>query len=371
LDVDTGQDGSGLNIHLWDDLDNTAQRWFIYEVNGHYVFKPACTTNAVMDIYDASDVDDTNIQTWTYHGGEAQQFDVEKIEPKEYLIDWGDGFTAKITNVNSLKSLALQDDSNVVIYTENTDDSQKWVFEKQSDGSYMIKDKNSGLYLDVYGCLVENGTNVQLWEQNDSGAQNFFIYESNGGYLLRNLRSSLVVDMDSETKEVHIYPESNSEISVSAQVFEIVNGDIETEVDTLTIKNSSSFAKEESFVVNVPSQTTAEQIIAQFENSSVAVYDADGNQVTNNSLCGTGYTVNLISKGEIIDSLTIVVRGDIDGNAKTDSTDYIRVKSAFLGTFELSEAQHKAGDVEKDGRIDSTDYIQIKSAFLGKFDLYA
>ena len=63
--------------------------------------------------------------------------------------------------------------------------------------------------------------------------------------------------------------------------------------------------------------------------------------------------------------------GDIDGNAKTDSTDYIRVKSAFLGTFSLSDAQFKAGDVEKDGAINSTDYIRIKSAFLGNYDLYA
>ncbi len=364
LDVTAAAWTSGTQLQLYEGNNTLAQRFRFHPAGNGYIISPAHTQKLV-------DVDSNTgsiVQLYGNAVSECRLFGLTMVSVDgKKPVDLGTDFTSKIKNKAS--GLYLNGKAEGVLSCSS--EMSEWVFTRQADGSYMIKDKNSGLYLDVYGCHVEIGTNVQLWEQNDSGAQNFFIYESNGGYLLRSLRSSFVVDMDAETKEVHIYPESNSEISVSAQVFEIVNGDIETEVDTLTIKNGSSFAKEESFVVNVPSQTTAEQIIAQFENSSVAVYDADGNQVTNNSLCGTGYTVNLISKGEVIDSLTIVVRGDIDGNAKTDSTDYIRVKSAFLGTFELSEAQHKAGDVEKDNRIDSTDYIQIKSAFLGKFDLYA
>jgi hypothetical protein len=43
------------------------------------------------------------------------------------------------------------------------------------------------------------------------------------------------------------------------------------------------------------------------------------------------------------------------------------VKAAFLGTFDLSEAENKAADVDKNGIIDTTDYVRVKSHFLGTF----
>ncbi len=61
--------------------------------------------------------------------------------------------------------------------------------------------------------------------------------------------------------------------------------------------------------------------------------------------------------------------GDIDGNGVIDSTDYLRVKGYFLGTYVLEEASFIIGDVTKDGVINSTDYLRIKGHFLGTYDL--
>jgi hypothetical protein len=65
-----------------------------------------------------------------------------------------------------------------------------------------------------------------------------------------------------------------------------------------------------------------------------------------------------------------VVVGDVDGNGGIDSTDYMRVKAAFLGEFVLNDTQRKAADVDNGGAIDSTDYMRIKGQFIGAYDLF-
>jgi hypothetical protein len=59
--------------------------------------------------------------------------------------------------------------------------------------------------------------------------------------------------------------------------------------------------------------------------------------------------------------------GDVDGNGEIDTTDYMRVKAAFLGTYTLSEEEFWAADVDQNGVIDTTDYIRIKAHFLGDY----
>jgi hypothetical protein len=59
--------------------------------------------------------------------------------------------------------------------------------------------------------------------------------------------------------------------------------------------------------------------------------------------------------------------GDVDGNGVIDTTDYMRVKSAFLGEYDLNEDEFWAADVDQNGLIDTTDYIRIKAHFLGDY----
>ncbi len=65
----------------------------------------------------------------------------------------------------------------------------------------------------------------------------------------------------------------------------------------------------------------------------------------------------------------IIQLGDVTGDGIIDSTDYLRVKGHFLGTYVLEGYTFIAGDVNGDGIIDSTDYLRIKGHFLGTYDL--
>ena len=79
LDVTDGSNKAGANVHIWDDLNNSAQSWFIYKIDGYYVLRPACAKNCVLDVAGAKTADETNIQTWTYNAGKAQLFAINKI----------------------------------------------------------------------------------------------------------------------------------------------------------------------------------------------------------------------------------------------------------------------------------------------------
>ncbi|MBQ7647195.1 MAG: dockerin type I repeat-containing protein [Clostridia bacterium] len=58
-------------------------------------------------------------------------------------------------------------------------------------------------------------------------------------------------------------------------------------------------------------------------------------------------------------------KGDVDGNGKIDSTDYISMKRHILNISKLAGKYFKAGDMDGNGKIDSTDTILLKRRMLG------
>lgn len=58
-------------------------------------------------------------------------------------------------------------------------------------------------------------------------------------------------------------------------------------------------------------------------------------------------------------------KGDVNGDGKVTSMDYVLVKNYILGINKLSGAGAKAADVNGDGKITSMDYVLIKNDILG------
>ncbi len=67
---------------------------------------------------------------------------------------------------------------------------------------------------------------------------------------------------------------------------------------------------------------------------------------------------------------TVIVKGDVDGNGEITSTDYVRIKGLFAGTYSLDEISKDSADIDKNGSITASDYIKVKSHFLQTYDLY-
>ena len=60
-------------------------------------------------------------------------------------------------------------------------------------------------------------------------------------------------------------------------------------------------------------------------------------------------------------------KGDVNGDGNIDSTDYLIIKSTFLGKTSLNSTQYNAADIDSNGIIDTTDYLRVKSHFLGDY----
>lgn len=86
--------------------------------------------------------------------------------------------------------------------------------------------------------------------------------------------------------------------------------------------------------------------------------------VADSTSVGTGYTLTLNNK-----TYSIVVLGDVNGDGKISSSDYVRIKNAILKKVELTSAQNLAADANNDKKISSADYVRIKNYILKKAEI--
>ncbi|MDO4157031.1 MAG: RICIN domain-containing protein, partial [Oscillospiraceae bacterium] len=114
------------------------------------------------------------------------------------FVDNGDGTYTITTKVTEDKScVAVESDStesgaNIVQWTCSGKDSQKWIAEIDTikDGAvldesacYMLKNVNSGLYMEVKDGAAQAGATVQQWEANGAAAHNVWhVKKINWGY---------------------------------------------------------------------------------------------------------------------------------------------------------------------------------------------
>lgn len=98
---------------------------------------------------------------------------------------------------------------------------------------------------------------------------------------------------------------------------------------------------------------------------NIAIYDTKGNVVANKRLA-TGYTIKLFdNNGNVMDSGTVVIVGDANGDSMINALDYINIRLSILGLADLSSAQFKAVDVNNDGYVKAMDYINLRLYLLG------
>jgi hypothetical protein len=141
-------------------------------------------------------------------------------------------------------------------------------------------------------------------------------------------------------------------------------------LDKITLASSSDYKIENAFLLEVVPNTPVQSLLTQFENEDLTVMDKNGNVIGGSSLVGTGTTVNLYNGTERVDSITVIILGDVDGNGLVDTTDYLRAKATFLGTYTMNNVERRAADIDGNGMIDTGDYTKIKNNLLRTQSLF-
>ena len=105
-----------------------------------------------------------------------------------------------IISKNSGKSLDVyygnsDNGTNILQYTYNGYNNQKWYLQKQSNGYYIIKSYATGKVLDVADWSTSNGGNVHQWEYVGGANQEWSIEYVDGYYKIINRHSGLALDV--------------------------------------------------------------------------------------------------------------------------------------------------------------------------------
>ena len=101
-----------------------------------------------------------------------------------------------------------------------------------------------------------------------------------------------------------------------------------------------------------------DDILGLFENEEkLRLLAKDGTPIADSALVSTGSKIQLVINGEIIDELTIIIRGDIDGNGIINSDDAIYLLRNTL--FETMYPVIVEDDVDGNGKYNSDDAIHL------------
>ena len=115
--------------------------------------------------------------------------DEEEVVEEQAVEDLGNSFKSQIISgkVNNLSIAVSSNEVGTNVYLDVKDDNnskQIWIFNKQSDGSYTIKNSYSNLYLTVNGTGNKNKDNVYLSNIDNSDNSSWYIYKYDEGYRL-------------------------------------------------------------------------------------------------------------------------------------------------------------------------------------------
>ncbi len=148
---------------------------------------------------------------------------------------------------------------------------------------------------------------------------------------------------------------------VDGAAFEFVYED-----ENLVPKTESGYTvnEEKGYVLGVKESTKAGDFNKSFA-TEITVCGKDGKQLSSTDMVGNGCTVAFGGK-----TYTVIVKGDINGNGNIDSTDYLMLKRAILGTYKLDEIGTVAGAVSDGVAPAAADYIKLKRHVLGTFDIF-
>lgn len=139
-----------------------------------------------------------------------QKLDIDPPTPQGQEISNGAGQTLPdgdyyiISSINmnyyvDIPGTEVASGNNVNMYTMETNvmppACDAWTLVYLGNGFYEIKSKGTNFCLDVSGASLDRGTNVQVWEENDSTAQQWSIIQTDYGYKIQSRCNGFYLDI--------------------------------------------------------------------------------------------------------------------------------------------------------------------------------
>lgn len=145
--------------------------------DGTYVLSSRLDNKMVLDVLRNESKDGANVQIYTSNGTAAQKWNVRYVADGLYnILKYNTNMALSIANG------VVKNGANVELRkldSTGTDGSQLWSFVDLNNGYYnIVSSLDSRYVLDIWGSKAKNCQNVQVWNSNNTKAQQFKMFES-------------------------------------------------------------------------------------------------------------------------------------------------------------------------------------------------
>lgn len=172
LAMETASDtlANGTNIQGYAPSGKTRQSFVLSEVTdflpeGYVTISSKLKSSMVVDVASGSTADGANVQLYSSNGTQAQKWMV--------TLQGEGSNTYTIQSIYSGKNLAVESNGNVDQRTPNANDPKQQWQPRISKGYTVLQNVATGKVLDVASGKTSNGTNIQTYSFNGSDAQLF------------------------------------------------------------------------------------------------------------------------------------------------------------------------------------------------------
>ena len=201
---------------------------------------------------------------------------------------------SKVASSVDIPGASGTDSTAIQLYSGNGSKAQQFTFTKQSDGSYVIINVNSGKALDVRNGAAGNNAVVQQYSANGTNAQRWFIRDSGAGYYLQSALGNWVLDLSggntANGAAIRLYTPNGT----ASQLFVVSCSGVTVPVDTAVIIKSAGIA---ILVFDVPSASMA-------NGTRIQLYAANGTNAQRFRFrkIGNGtYGIANVNSGKVLD----------------------------------------------------------------------
>lgn len=339
LDAKGGQANNGTNIQIYKCNGTKAQRFKLVEIvepsktieDGVYTISTALDNNKLLDVAGGKANNKTNIQIYSNNNTKAQKWIIKYLNNGYYSI------TSKVD-----KSKCLDVDggkfisgSNIQLYTCNNTEAQKWIIKDIEDGYYQIITSKDSIPLDIAGANTTNGTNVQLYFNNLTAAQKFKLnkiderFIDNGIYnIVSDLNTNMVLDVTGANSFNNTNVQLYTNNSTNAQKWYIDKLE-DNSYQIKSVLNSGlllSYDNNNILVSNTNTKWTLEFVSENsyyLVNNKGLYLNVDGSNVSN------GTNINLLTSNESKAQIFHFVETNVDNNNSTQSNSYYTIETVL------------------------------------------
>lgn len=372
---------NGTNVQQWGS-DGIAVHdiWKLCSAGEGYYYLVSAVGDSgtyVLDVAEKKAANGTNIDIYTYNGGDNQKFMLTKNGDGSYQI------RTHISNGNSaveVENASQTSGANVQQWEVNGANCQNWILEPTTDPGcsmntdviYTFENAGSGLVMDITDGKMTDNTNVQQWSSNGLNCQKWTLraFGSGNYYWIRSQQDShyaLKAEGSKNGGNLAIAAWSNKD---STQLFRFTKN-LDGSYSILT------HASGDSCYVEVADASTANGAnVQQWEptGSSCQKWQTKTETTTVTTKVTTTVTTTTTTKATTNTTTAAatstttatateppVISGDINADGKTNLADVVLLQKWLLGFPETKLANWQAGDLNADRILNGFDLCLLRN----------